>query len=91
MDLVSNPSETRVIVLMEHTDKYGRSKVLKQCDLPLTGANCIWKIITELAVFSVDGESRMLRLTDVAEGVSLDDVRRNTEAEYIVSEDLGTF
>ncbi|TIA72881.1 hypothetical protein E3P91_01728 [Wallemia ichthyophaga] len=91
MDLVSNPKHTRIMVLMEHNDKYGRSKVLNQCSLPLTGSRCIWKIITELAVFAVDYERGTLVLTDVAEDSTLDDVRRNTEADFIVSEELGTF
>ena len=48
MDLVSNPEKTRVVVLMEHTDKKGGAKILKQCDFPLTGGKCVSRIITEL-------------------------------------------
>jgi 3-oxoacid CoA-transferase len=48
MDLVSNPQETKVVVTMEHTDKKGNSKILKQCVFPLTGRACVSRIITEL-------------------------------------------
>ena len=48
MDLVSNPAETKVVVTMEHTDRKGRPKILKQCDFPLTGKACVSRIITEL-------------------------------------------
>jgi 3-oxoacid CoA-transferase len=48
MDLVSNPSLTKVVVTMEHTDKKGRPKILKQCEFPLTGKACVSRIITDL-------------------------------------------
>jgi 3-oxoacid CoA-transferase len=48
MDLVSNPEKTKVVVLMEHTDKKGNAKILKQCAFPLTGKACVSRIITEL-------------------------------------------
>jgi 3-oxoacid CoA-transferase len=48
MDLVSNPTATRVVVTMEHTDKSGNSKIVNQCQFPLTGRTCVSRIITEL-------------------------------------------
>ena len=48
MDLVSNPEKTKVVALMEHCDKRGNAKILKQCEFPLTGRACVSRIITEL-------------------------------------------
>lgn len=48
MDLVSNPSKTRVIVTMEHTEIRGNPKIVKSCNLPLTGKSCVSRIITDL-------------------------------------------
>lgn len=48
MDLVSNPEGTKVVVLMEHVAKGGKHKILKSCDLPLTGTRCVSQIITDL-------------------------------------------
>ena len=75
MDLVSSGS--RVVVTMEHCNKKGQSKILKQCTLPLTAAKCVSCIITDLAVFEVDSEG--LLLTELAPGVSVDDCRAKTE------------
>lgn len=65
MDLVA--SAKRVIVVMQHTDKKGNSKLLKECSLPLTGVNCVSKVITNLGVFEIkDGKFHTIEL---AEGV----------------------
>ncbi|TIC04186.1 3-oxoacid CoA-transferase [Wallemia mellicola] len=91
MDLVSNPQSTKVIILMEHCDKYGKSKILKTCDLPLTGKECVSQIITDLAVFQINKQTGRLLLTDIAEGVTLDHIKLNTEAEFDINENIGSF
>ena len=48
MDLVSNPQKTKVVVTMEHTDKKGNPKIVRQCTFPLTGKACVSMIITEM-------------------------------------------
>ena len=88
MDLVSNPSATKVVVTMEHVDKRGRPKVVRQCAFPLTGKACVSRIITDLAVFDVDF-STGLTLVEVAGGVGVEEVRAKTEAEFEVKDPLG--
>jgi 3-oxoacid CoA-transferase len=59
MDLCSNPDGTKIVVLTDHTDKNGKSKILEQCSLPLTGAKVVSRIITELvrALYSLPKRS----------------------------------
>src|SRR5215470_8016844 len=70
MDLVAGVK--RVIVLMDHTDKAGESKLLKECTLPLTGVRCVDRVITNLGAFEI-GDAGM-RLTELAPGVTLDEI-----------------
>ncbi|GAP86972.2 putative succinyl- :3-ketoacid-coenzyme A transferase [Rosellinia necatrix] len=92
MDLVSDPDRTRVVVATEHLDRAGRSKVVRRCRLPLTGRAVVSTIITDLAVFRVDRVGGTgLTLVEIAEGVDLETVRRKTDAEFTVAENLGTF
>ncbi|KAF5386927.1 hypothetical protein D9615_001929 [Tricholomella constricta] len=91
MDLVSNPEKTKVIVVMEHTAKGGRPKILKECALPLTGARTVSTIITELAVFDVDRVNGELELIDLAKGVTVDEVRAKTACDFKVRSQLGTW
>ncbi|WFD41634.1 3-oxoacid CoA-transferase [Malassezia psittaci] len=85
MDLVSNPEHTRVIVLTEHVDKYGRPKVVKNTSLPLTGSRCVDLIVTDMAVFKIDRKKGGMTLIDLAPGVSEEQVRKNTDAPYEVA------
>lgn len=86
MDLVSAPG-TKVIVCMEHSSKDGGHKIVESCTLPLTGKTCVDMIITEKAVFEVDSE-KGLTLTEIADGVAVEDVVMSTGCNFQVAEDL---
>jgi 3-oxoacid CoA-transferase B subunit len=75
-----------VIVCLMHADKNGNSKILKKCSLPLTGKGGVKTIITDKAVFKVG--KNVLILEEYAPGVSLDEIKKLTEADYIVSDNL---
>ncbi|GBM97017.1 Succinyl-CoA:3-ketoacid coenzyme A transferase 1, mitochondrial [Araneus ventricosus] len=88
MDLVScEGSNTRVVVVMEHTAKGKTPKILESCKLPLTGKRCVNRIITEKGVFDVDFE-KGLTLVEKAEDVTLEDIVNTTECQFEVSPDL---
>jgi 3-oxoacid CoA-transferase subunit B len=73
------------VVLMEHTAK-GEPKILKECNLPLTGKGVVSLIITDLAVFEVDqAATPSLKLIDKAPDVSVEDIRAQTQAEFGVA------
>ena len=80
MDLVAGVK--RCIVLMDHTDKAGRTKLLKSCTLPLTGVACIDRVITNLGMFDVTKDG--LKLVELASGVTRDEVAAKTEAKLIM-------
>ncbi|WP_417476219.1 CoA transferase subunit B [Maricaulis sp.] len=82
MDLVAGVK--RVVVIMDHANKAGESKLLKACSLPLTGQACVDRIITTLGVFDVTPDG--LVLIELAPGVSLELVAGQTEAKYSVSD-----
>ncbi|MDE2350720.1 MAG: succinyl-CoA--3-ketoacid-CoA transferase, partial [Alphaproteobacteria bacterium] len=71
----------RCVVTMDHTDKAGNSKLLKRCTLPLTGVHCVQRIITNLGLFDVVEGG--LRITELAPGVSADEVKAKTEATLV--------
>lgn len=84
MDLVA--SAENIIVAMMHTNKAGESKILKECTLPLTGVNCVKKIVTELAVLEIkDGKFYLL---ERAPGVSVEEIIAKTEGELVVEGDI---
>ena len=84
MDLVAGVP--RVVVLMEHTAG-GKPKLLKECNLPLTGANVVSMVITDLGVFEVgpQGNTVGLTLTELAPDVTLAEIRAKTDADFVVS------
>lgn len=86
MDLVAGAQ--RVIVVMQHTNKEGESKVLRECTLPLTGVRCVHAVLTDMAFFEV-GE-RGLILRELAPGVTVEDIASCTEAAYSVAADVHT-
>ena len=79
MDLVAGVG--RVIVVMDHTNKHGDSKVLKSCTLPLTGTGVVDRIITNLGVLDVVEGG--LKIVECADGVSEDEIRAATEATIV--------
>jgi 3-oxoacid CoA-transferase subunit B len=84
MDLVA--SAKNIIVAMMHTNSKGESKLLKKCRLPLTGINCVKKIVTDLAVLEVAGNG--FRLLEKASGVSVEEIKSKTEANVIVEGEI---
>lgn len=79
MDLVTGVRS--VVVMMEHSNRDGRPKLLKQCSLPLTGASVVNRVITNLGVFDIGEQG--LSLIEFASGVSLDEIRKKTEPKLL--------
>ncbi len=84
MDLVT--SAENIIVAMMHTNKAGKSKLLKKCSLPLTGVGCVTKIVTNLAVLEVTPNGFLLK--ERAPGVSVEVIQQATEGTLIVNGDI---
>ena len=81
MDLVAGVK--RVVVIMDHASKTGEPKLLHKCSLPLTGAECVDCVITNLGVFDIDDQG--MRLVELAPQVTLDEIKAKTEAAFRVS------
>jgi 3-oxoacid CoA-transferase subunit B len=82
MDLVAGVK--KVVVVMEHSAK-NEAKLLKRCTLPLTGAGVVDMVITDLGVFDIDRKGSGMTLVEIAPGVSQDEIKSKTEAEYRVA------
>jgi len=81
MDLVAGVK--RIVVVMEHTSKDGEPKFKFHCELPLTGVNVVDLLITDLAVFSRPTRKDRFQLIEIAPGVTRDEVRQKTAADYL--------
>ena len=85
MDLVAGVK--KVVVVMEHTAK-DEAKLLHKCKLPLTGAGVVDMVITDLGVFSIDKKAGGMTLTELAPGVTVDEITKKTEAKFKVDPKL---
>lgn len=84
MDLVA--SAENIIVAMMHVNKAGESKILKKCSLPLTGVNCVKRVVTELAVLDVTPQG--FKLVERAPGISVEHILKSTEANLIIEGEI---
>lgn len=84
MDLVA--SAKNIIVAMQHTDKQGNSKLLKQCSLPITGLKCVKKVVSDLGVFEVTTNG--FKLLERAPGVSVEYIQQRTEGRLVVEGEI---
>lgn len=85
MDLVA--SAKNIIVAMQQVNKAGESKLLKKCDLPLTGIKCVKKIVTELGVYEIVPEGGF-KLLERAPGVSIEQIQQATEGKLIINGEI---
>ena len=84
MDLVA--SSENIIVAMTHTNRKGKSKLLRNCSLPITGVECVKKVVTDLAVIQITEKG--FKLLERAPGVSVEEIISKTEANLIVSNEI---
>ncbi len=84
MDLVA--SAENIIVAMTHTNKHGKSKLLKKCTLPLTGVSCVKRVVTNLALIDITKDG--FKLIERAPGVSVEQIKESTEGNLIVQGEI---
>ena len=84
MDLVA--SADNIIVAMMHTNRQAESKILKKCTLPITGVNCVKKVVTNLAVLEITQNG--FKLLERAPGVSVEDIKNSTAADLIIEGEI---
>jgi 3-oxoacid CoA-transferase subunit B len=84
MDLVA--SAKNIIAAMQHVNKAGESKLLKECSLPITGIACVKKVVSELGFFEITEEGFVLM--EIAPGVTVEDVKSKTEGRLVISPNL---
>lgn len=84
MDLVA--SADNIIVAMQHTNRAGESKLLEECTLPLTGVQCVSKVVTDLAVLDITPDG--FRLVELAPGVTIDEIKGKTKGRLTIAEDV---
>jgi 3-oxoacid CoA-transferase subunit B len=85
MDLVAGVK--KVVVIMEHTAK-DEPKLLHKCNLPLTGAGVVDMVITDLGVFNIDRKGDGMTLIELAPGVTVDEIKKKTQASFTVDAKL---
>jgi 3-oxoacid CoA-transferase subunit B len=84
MDLVA--SAKNIIVAMNHTDRKGNSKLLEKCSLPITGLNCVKKIVSNLGVFNVTAEG--FECIEYAPGVSVEEIKEKTAGKLVIANNV---
>ena len=84
MDLVA--SADNIIVAMMHTNKAGESKLLKKCTLPITGVQCVKRVVTNMAVLDVTPDG--FKLIERAPGISVEEIKNATEGRLVVEGEI---
>ena len=84
MDLVA--AAKNIIVAMQHTNRKGESKLLSKCTLPLTGVNCITKVVSDLGVFEINENGFLC--TEYAPGVTIDEIKEKTAGRLVIADDV---